>query len=257
MTNRDKTKRCVGQVFNPPVEFRTAPTDSSPVGSVRSPTGRLTTCPTWLLAGALIVFGLHAEIIDRIAVSVGNRVISTSDLDLQIRVAAFLNGAKPDWSAAARRTMAERMVEQSLIRKELETSSYPVPSAAEIEPEYQAFRTRFYPGAAAFERALADSGIAERDLKSELLWQRTLSQFVDMRFRPGVQLTDEEIRQYFDTVVAPLARQAHPGQPVSLDDYRSEIEVKLTGDRADREMDKWLKEARRRTEVVFHDEVFQ
>jgi hypothetical protein len=44
---------------------------------------------------------------------------------------------------------------------------------------------------------------------------------------------------------------------VLLDDYRSEIEVKLTGDRADREMDKWLKEARKRTDVVFHDEVFQ
>jgi hypothetical protein len=153
--------------------------------------------------------------------------------------------------------MAERMVEQTLIRKELETSSYPVPSLAEVEPELQAFRAKFYPNAADFARALADNGIAEQDLKTELLWQRTLSQFIDMRFRPGVQVTEEEIQQYFHSVVEPLAKAAHPGEAAKLEDYRDDIEVKLTGDRADREMDKWLKEARKRAEVVVHEEVFQ
>jgi hypothetical protein len=205
----------------------------------------------------MLAWGLHAEIIDRIAVSVGNRVITTSDLDRQIRVSAFLDGAKADQSAPARRAMAERMVEQTLIRRELETSSYPVPSSAEVEPEFQAFRDKFYPNPAEFARALADSGIAEQDLKTELLWQRTLSQFIDMRFRPGVQVAEGEIQQYFHTVVEPLAKRAHPDRPAQLDDYRNEIEIKLTGDRADREMDKWLQEARKRTEVVFHQEVFQ
>ena len=205
----------------------------------------------------MLAWGLHAEIVDRIAVSVGNRVITTSDLDRQIRVSAFLDGAKADQSAPARRAMAERMVEQTLIRKELETSSYPVPSLAEVEPELQAFRAKFYPNAADFARALADNGIAEQDLKTELLWQRTLSQFIDMRFRPGVQVTEEEIQQYFHSVVEPLAKAAHPGEAAKLEDYRDDIEVKLTGDRADREMDKWLKEARKRAEVVVHEEVFQ
>jgi hypothetical protein len=211
----------------------------------------------FLAAAAPLACRLHAEIIDRIAVSVGHRVISTSDLDLQIRVSAFLNGVKPDWSAAARRAMAQRMVEQTLIRTELETSNYPVPSIADVEPEFEAFRARFYPKPADFVQALAASGIAERDLKAELLWQRTLTQFIDLRFRPGVQVTEEEIRQYFSTVVEPLAKAAHPGATVELKDYRDEIETKLTGDRADAEMDKWLKEARKRTEVVIHEEVFQ
>jgi hypothetical protein len=205
----------------------------------------------------LLAVSLHAEIIDRIAVSVGNRVITTSELNLQIRVAAFLNGAKPDFTPAARRAMAQRMVEQTLIRQALESNSYPLPASSEVDPALQAFRGRFHPDPAEFARALAGAGITEQDLRSELLWQRTLTQFVDMRFRPGLQVTDAEIQQYFDQVVAPLAKAAHPGQPVNLDDYRSDIETKLTGDRADQEMDKWLQEARTRTEVVFHEEVFQ
>ena len=136
------------------------------------------------------------------------------------------------------------MVEQALIRTELETGNHPVSGGSEVEPEYRAFLARLHPDPAELARALAGAGIAEEDLKKELLWELTLTRFVGMRFRPGVQVTAEEIQQYFDNVVAPLARAAHPGAPVELNDYREDIEVKLTGERADREMDKWLKEAR-------------
>ena len=57
----------------------------------------------WVLAAlAVVVLAITArgEIIDRIAVSVGNRVIAESDLNREIRVAAFLDGVKPDFSPA-------------------------------------------------------------------------------------------------------------------------------------------------------------
>jgi hypothetical protein len=44
---------------------------------------------------------------------------------------------------------------------------------------------------------------------------------------------------------------------VSLDDYREQIERKLTGERADQQMDIWLREVRRRTNVAVHDEVLR
>jgi len=214
----------------------------------------------WLPAAVALLVpatGLRSETIDRIAVSVGNRVITTSDLDRQTRISAFLSGAKPLRSAAARRAMAERMVEQTLIRRELETTSHPVPLAAEVEPEFQAFLARLHPDPAELAAAMAEAGITEADLKKELLWELTLTRFVGMRFRPGVQVTAEEVRQYFDTVVAPLARAAHPGEPVDASRYLDDIEARLTGERADREMDRWLQEARARTVVVFHEETFR
>jgi peptidyl-prolyl cis-trans isomerase SurA len=206
---------------------------------------------------AVLCAALQAEIVDRIAVSVGNTVITTSDMNLQIRVSAFLDGSKPDFSPAARHNMADRLVEQALIRKELETSRYPLPTPEEMEPEYQAFRAKRFPNADTFAQALQAAGITEQELKEELVWQRAITQFLDVRFRPGVQVTDQDIEQYFNTVVAPLARQAHPGQPVNLADYRTDIEVKLSGDRANQEMDRWLADARRRTVVVVHEEAFQ
>ena len=211
----------------------------------------------YLAALLLLLATGRAEIIDRIAVSVGKSVIAASDIDRQIRVSAFLDGLKPDLTAANRKAVADRMVEQKLIRRELETNRFPVPSASEVEPIFEKFKSEHYPNPGDMARSLAEYGITEQDLVDELLWQRTLLQFIEIRFRPGIQITNEEIQTYFDRVVSPAARAAHPGQPVGLEDFRSQIETTLTGQRVDQEMDTWLKEARRHTDIAYHEEVFR
>lgn len=210
-----------------------------------------------LILTLLIAPSATAEIIDRIAVSVGSSVITTSDVDREIRVTAFLNGVKPDFSAATKRTTADRMVEQKLVERELENGRYPIPQPADVLPALEDFQKRLYPGYGDYQRALTAYGITDQDVKTILLWQRTLLEFIDVRFRTSVQLTDQQIQDYFDKVVAPAARAAHPNQPVALEDYRQQIEQTLTGQREDEEMDTWLREARRRTEIIVHAEALQ
>jgi len=94
-------------------------------------------------------------------------------------------------------------------------------------------------------------------VRDALLWQRTLLDFIDVRFRPAVQISAEEIQNYFDTVLAPRLRSAEPGKPISLGDYRGQIEDTLAAQREDREMDNWLREAKRQTPIVYHDEALQ
>ncbi len=200
---------------------------------------------------------LRSELIDRIAVSVGNRVITTSDLDREIRVTAFLNGRRPDFSPAAKRKAVERMVEQQLIRRDLENSRYPSATPEEVQPSLEKFRATFYPDTAEFQQALAAAGITARDLLDALIWQRNLLDFTDIRFRPGVQVTDQEIRDYFDKAIKPAVEAAQPGKPLELADYRDPIEETLVGAKIDQEIDDWLKRARSRTEIIFHDEALQ
>jgi hypothetical protein len=209
---------------------------------------------TICLAGLVAAAG--AEIIDRIAVSVGSRVITETDLDRELRITALLNNQKPDFSAANKRRTAERMVDQTLIRNEMEESRYPPPSATDTEAALQEEKARFG-NDAAYRHALAEYGVAEDDLKVRLIWQLTLVRFIDARFRPGIQIGDAEIRKYFDEHMRAQLLQAHPGQTPSLDDHRAEIEQKLISQAADQQVEQWLKEARRRTHIQYHDEVFQ
>ncbi len=213
------------------------------------------------VCGALVMLAcacpLRGEIIDRIAVSVGSSVITVSDLDREIRVVAFLNGAPPDFTPAQKRATVERMVEQKLVQKELESSRYPAPSAKDVEPALDKFRKEQSGGAAGYAKALADYGITNQDVVDELLWQRTLLLFIDVRFRPGVQVSDEEIRRYFDDVVKPAVEAAHSGDPAALEAYRDRIEETLIGPRVDQEVDQWLLQARQRAEIVYHEEALQ
>ena len=216
-------------------------------------------CRAGALAGVLLVSALflHGEIVDRIAVSVGNRVVTASDLDREIRVTAFLDGKSPDFSPAAKRATADRLVEQRLIRRELETTSYPMPSAADVAPLVEQFRKDRFKDAADYQRALAAAGISSQDVSDELLWQRGLLAFIDARFRLGVQVTEQQVEDYFDKVVKPAAEAAHPGVPATLDDYRRSIEETLSGPMVDQQLDDWLKDVRKRTDIVYHDEAFE
>jgi len=208
-------------------------------------------CLSGMLAAAA-----RAEIVDRIAVSVGSRVITETDLAREIRITALLNNEKPDFSPANKRQTAERMVDQTLVRSEMEESRYPPPSAADTEAALKEEKTR-YGNDAAYLRGLAGYGVSEDDLKARLAWQLMLVSFIDLRFRPGIQIGDDEIRKYFDEHLRAGWMQAHPGQTPSLDDYRANIEQTLINQEASQQVEQWLKEARRRTHIQYHDEVFR
>jgi hypothetical protein len=213
--------------------------------------------PTRSLFLLLAALAAPGEIIDRIAVSVANRVVTASDLEREIRVAAFIDGVPPDLSPAARRAAADRLVDQKLIRREVENSRYPAPPPSDADPLIAQFRKDRFRSEDEFRGALAAAGITEQDLRDALLWQRTMLMFLDVRFRPGIQVTAREIQDYFDQVVAPAARAANPGRSIAVEDFRDQIERTLTGRTVDQETARWLEDARRRTEITFHPEVFE
>jgi hypothetical protein len=206
---------------------------------------------------ALAAASASAEVIDRIAVSVGNRVITTSDLERKIRVTSFLDRREPDLSEAGKRQMAERMVEQKLIQRELETGRYDAPPAAGADADLAEFRRTHFTSEGEFRKSLADARLSETEVRDELLWQRRVSLFVSERFRAGVQVSEQEVTAYFEKNVRALAQAAHPGETVTLADYRASIEERLGAPLVVKALDDWLGEARKRTDIAVHEEAFR
>ncbi|MFN7997234.1 MAG: hypothetical protein U0Q18_26700 [Bryobacteraceae bacterium] len=210
----------------------------------------------WISVGLWGGLFAPAEILDRIAVSVGNKVITQMDLLKEIRITAFLNGEKPDFGPENKRRTADRMIDQRLVRSELEVSRYLLPGPADTDAAFEELRKRF-PTETAYQAALKENEISEDDLKDMLTWQLTLVRFIDVRFRPGIQIAEEEIRNYFNEHLRPILQKANPGKSISLDDYRDTVEQTLIGEAANAQVEQWLQQARRRTHIQFHDEAFQ
>jgi hypothetical protein len=207
---------------------------------------------------SLLITGARAEIIDRIAVTLDNQVITASEIALEIRLTAFLNGDSLDFSPDARRKSASRLIEQKLIRKEIQVGRYISPTPEEVEPMLKDIQAQRFHTTDEYPQALAKYGVSEDELKAHLLWQLTLLRFIDIRLRPGVQVTDAQIQAYFDANRAKLeAPPPGTSTKLTLDDLRSDIREILTAEGANKQLDEWLVEARKRTRIEFHQEAFQ
>jgi hypothetical protein len=207
---------------------------------------------------ALAAGGGRAEIIDRVAMIVGDRVITQSEMLLQMRVAAFLNGNPVDLSAAERRNAAERLIAQTLIRREMDLSRYPPADMPEADAALAALRKEpRFDTDEKFAAELARYGISEEDVRQQLLWQLTLLRFIELRFRPALAVTESELQDYYTKQFVPRWKKLTTGAAPSFEDSRAEIE-KAVGDRMlDDALERWLKQARAQTMLRFREEVFR
>jgi hypothetical protein len=211
-----------------------------------------------ILLALLFTSALGAVIVDRIAITVGTQVITESELELSLHLTAFLNQDPVNLSIENRRKAAERLIDQKLVLKELDFSKFPRPSMDEVQPRLATLqKTLFQEDAAAYRAALAKYGLSEDDLKRHLLWQITFFRFVDFRFRPGVEVNDTDVEEYFKSKILPLAQKTNPGKTISIDEYRDRIERILAARREDGEMQVWLRDTRARTTIEYRDETLQ
>src|SRR5439155_17051525 len=125
-----------------------------------------------LLLILLASFACRAEIIDRVAVVVGKGVITESEIQREIRLTAFQDDAPLDFGAVSKRKAAERLVEQHLIRAEMNVSPYPAPTLDAIQQTLKEIQGRF-PSVERYRQELERAGITEDELKAHL--QRQIS----------------------------------------------------------------------------------
>jgi hypothetical protein len=183
----------------------------------------------------ILAFGWAAtaqNVIDRVAVVVGNQVITESEVILESRLTAFFNGTPLDLGAAQRRAAAERLVDQQLIRNEMQIGGYPMPAETEAGATLRKYRQDNYSSPAAFRASLAKYELTEDEVSRHLLWQAAALHFTDQRFHLTIA----------------------PPPPQSADRLNQEGS---TTDGVEDQMDAWLKQARAGTRIQFKKEAFQ
>lgn len=206
------------------------------------------------LAAALV----RPEIIDRVCVTVDRQVITMSALEERLRVAAFLNSEKVDLSAANRRRMAERLIEQALVQREMEISRYTMPNDQEVDEYLGRIRKSLALKPGDFTSRMKQYRLTEEALRENLRVQLATVRFIDLRFRPGSAVSQGDIQLYYRETFVPEWQQANPGKTTpEVEDVEEVIEQTLLARQANEQLSDWLKQARTSARVVFFDEAFQ
>lgn len=205
-----------------------------------------------LLSASCLLF---PEIIDRIAISAGNQVITEGQVEEEIRLTAFLNHEKPDFSVAERKKAAARLIEQALIKRDMDLSRYPLPAPSEAEVSLREVKLTYAPESL-YQQKLREYGITEDSLQRRLLWQLMLLRFIDYRFRPAIQIPDEDVKTYYEQQLAKWKQQGVQSIP-TLEESRANIEEILTQQRIDQALDAWIAETRKQVRINYLDEALK
>jgi hypothetical protein len=208
-----------------------------------------------LLVATAFACALPAVIIDRIAVVVGNSIVKDSDVNRDLRVTSFLNGEPLTLTDQARRVVANRLIDQIFIRKEIEIGDYTVATRKEADQQLEQLVKQRFKNEAALQKGLRRYGITAPDLRSHFLWQITVLRFIDTRFRPAVLVPDSDIEKYYKEHASALQKE-HPGK-ASLDDVRGEINDILIAQRVDKIFFAWLDDQKKQTKIKYFERALQ
>jgi len=157
-----------------------------------------------LIAGKIV---LSQEVIDRVAARVENDIILASDIRALGRYQLFIDG-KSESDAQ----LLDRLIDQWIVRSEANAARYPQPSDEEVQRSLARLK-RTYSSPAEFEDRRAQSGMSSEELLAMLKSQLYLSNYLDTRFRPSIQVEEKDVEEFYKTRVVPRAEARGQNTP--------------------------------------------
>ena len=191
----------------------------------------------------------RAEIVDRVAAVVNDRVITLSDVEW-----SFLGGEAPlpedpDGRREALEARMNQLIEQELVAQEVEKEPLFTLNEQEVEAELNKLQARY----GSREKLMAEaekSGLTPEQLRVIVRRQLSVLKFIDVRLRPFIIVTPEETAAYYrETLTAELKKEGILDPP-PLDQVNGRIEGLLIEQKVDQELQKWLGNAKKRARIM-------
>jgi hypothetical protein len=201
-------------------------------------------CLSALLPGAAWAYPASAQqVVDRVVARVEDDIILQSDVDQLARYQVLVDG-----KSESQGQILDRLIDQWIVRKEAEASRFPAASDLDIERGVQRLE-RSFAKKEDFETQREKAGLTETDVKQIVTAQAYLSNYLDSRFRPTVQVDEQAIKDFYDNALIPRAK-ARGQEPPSFDAARDVIQEVLIQRGINEQADKWLKESRPRLSIT-------
>jgi hypothetical protein len=182
------------------------------------------------------------ETVDRIVARVENDIVLLSDIRTLGRYQQLVDGkSEPDG------VVLDRLIDQWIVRTEADVAHFSHPSDGDVDRGMQRLQKSF-PSAAEYEARKKQVGLSDSEVRGMVASQLYFNNYLDSRFRPGVQVDAKAIEDFYQTGVVPVAK-ARGQEPPSLDASRDAIQEALVQRGINEQSDRWLRESRLRLHI--------
>lgn len=177
----------------------------------------------------------HAEILDRIAAVVNNKIITLSDIqrERQIRLVLGINETKDTGTILRELIDAQVMDEQISQFPGIEITTDQVDTEVSRHPDLQ--------------------GLPVSDVQDAVLKRLRRAEFLQVRFRQFIRPTDEEVREYYGTVFVPAAEKRGLTPVPPLEQITEQVRNNVVEEKVSHEVNNWLEAIRRRSDIEVFD----
>jgi hypothetical protein len=201
----------------------------------------------WLLAVMMtgVIFSVPVfsqEVIDRIAARIESDIILLSDVRQLGRYQLLVDG-----KSESDGQLLDRLIDQWVVQNEADASRFPRPAEADIAQALEALKKSFA-SPQVYEERKKLSGLSDLEVRDKITTQLYLTNYLDSRFRPSVQVDAKAIEEFYTWAVLPRAK-ARGQEPPSLEASRDVIQEALVQQSIDSQADQWLKDSRARIHV--------
>jgi hypothetical protein len=183
-----------------------------------------------------------AQLIDRVLVVVATEPITLSDVTAALRLGLVTVAAGEDREDAAVNALIDRQLELTEVNRYVP----PEPQASDIDQALANIRARFE-SAAAFERALGETGLTVERLRSIVRDDLRIQSYIRQRFGASYEPPDEEVLRYYRAHEKDFTSN---GVLSPYDAVRQEARRRLIAERNETLVRNWVADLRRRADVT-------
>jgi hypothetical protein len=180
------------------------------------------------------------QLLDRVVARVGSHVIMWTDVEAARGLGVLDVQPGPD----ADRQAVERMVDRQLMLMEVARFPPPEPAVASVEALANTFRRQ---AGDDLERLMRTTGLDEGRIRALARDDLRIQAYFDQRFGLAVQVTNDEVRQYYESNRQEFVRD---GLPVPFEQVEGLARQRAAAQRRGAVVGQWLRDLRARTEIV-------
>lgn len=202
-----------------------------------------------ILLGGAAVCEAQKPVVDRVLVVVNRRVITQSDWLQQIGFEALMSGSA---EVTTSEVALERLIDRELVTAQLKETPFDRINRAESGAEAARIRNEIASGKsdAEWDALLDRHYLTQEEFVQRVAEQQDILRFIDQKFRPGVQISREQIDNYYATKFVPEIKKKDAAAPLpTVEAVRERILRILTEEKVDELFTSWLKALRTETNI--------
>ena len=201
-------------------------------------------------------------VLDRVVADVDGQAILASDVDDEMRFSALLPGVEPAADNTPQRAL-NRVIDRTLIDQQRALQpGVAVVSQKDVDQAIDTMRKQISAATntdcetdAGWKAFLTQHGFTPDEIQDRMQERLAILKFIDVRFGVVVQVSNAEVRNYYDQVLTPELKQGHAPLP-DLRTVTPKIRQILRQRQVSNLIDQWLKSLRAEGQVKILDAAY-